>query len=168
MEFDLERLTAALAATPRDAWSLPSAYAETRVHHGYRRVVLVSAGQPKVYASHFDFVLDALTPVHDAWLSWIDPGGFIAPHRDAGPWRERWQVPVCAAGEWVAADTFTPVSGDAFPVEHWARHSVVNRTGQPRIHIVIDRDLWIDKPAEPFEVYPIPDDMTDMVRRSLQ
>lgn len=168
MEFDPERLQAALDAVPQGAWSLPSTYLETQVHHGYRRVVLVSARQPWKYSEHFKFVLDQYTPIHEAWLSWLDPGGFIAPHRDAGPWRERWQVPICAAGEWHGADTFAPVSGKAFPVEHWAKHAVANRSDHPRIHLVIDRDVWLDKPAEPFAVYPVPDDMTDMVLRSLQ
>lgn len=168
MEFDPEQLHAALAVVPEDAWSLPSTYAGTRVHHGYRRVVLVSAGQPQDHAGHFGFVFDALAPVREAWLSRIEPGGFIAPHRDAGPWRERWQVPICPAGEWHGPDRYTPFAGRAFPVEHWRRHAVLNATDVPRIHIVIDRDVWIDRPTEPFEVYPIPDDMTDLVRRSSQ
>lgn len=165
--FDPEHLRVALDGIPEGAWSLPSTYTETRVHHGYRRVVLVSAGQLGAFAPHFDYILEQLAPVYDAWLSWIEPGGFIAPHRDAGPWRERWQVPVSAAGDWCGTETFTPTNGQAFPVEHWARHAVVNRTDQPRIHLVIDRDIWIARPPEPFEVYPIPDDMTDLVRRSL-
>lgn len=168
MEFDPVRLQSALTLVPADAWSLASTYAETRVHHGYRRVVLVNAGQPWAHAPLFDFVLDKLAPIREAWLSWIDPGGFIAPHRDAAPWRERWQVPINAAGDWCGADTFKPVSGQAFTVEHWERHAVVNPTNLPRIHIVIDRDVWVDRPAQPFVVYPIPDEMTDLVRRSLQ
>ena len=167
MEFDPDRLQAALAAIPEEAWSLPSTYTETRVHHGYRRVALVSAGQLRTFAPHFDFVLEQLAPVRDVWLSWIEPGGFIVPHRDAGPWRERWQIPINAAGDWCGTATFTPEDGVAFPVEHWAPHAVVNATDRPRIHLVLDRDIWLERPSEPFEVYPIPDDMTDMVRRSL-
>jgi hypothetical protein len=167
VRFNPERLHAALAAIPEDAWSLPSSYAETRVHHGYRRVVLVSAGQPWEHAHHFGFVLDRLAPIQEAWLSRIEPQGFIAPHRDAGPWRERWQIPIAAAGEWCGAETFIPADGQAFPVEHWARHSVINNTGLPRIHLVLDRDVWLSRAPEPFEVYPIPDDMTDLVQRSL-
>lgn len=168
MEFDPVRLQSALTLVPADAWSLASTYAETRVHHGYRRVVLVSAGQPQAHAALFEFVFDVLVPVREAWLSWVEPGGFIAPHRDAGPWRERWQVPINAAGDWCGASTFAPVSGHAFPVEHWERHAVTNRTNLPRIHIVIDRDVWLDRPEQPFVVYPIPAAMADLVRRSLQ
>ena len=167
MQLDPERLHAALAAIPEDAWSLPSTYADTRVHHGYRRVVLVSAGQLWPYAPYFQFVLDHLAPIREAWLSRIEPGGFIAPHRDAGPWRERWQVPINAAGDWCAGETFTPADGVAFRVEHWAPHAVVNRTDRARIHLVVDRDIHIPRPAEPFELFPVPNEMTDLVRRSL-
>lgn len=167
MEFAPEQLQGSLAAVPEEAWSLPSTYAETGVHHGYRRVVLVSAGQPQPHAERFKGVFEAMAPVREAWLSRIEPGGFIAPHRDAGPWRERWQIPINAAGDWCGADIFTPTDGCAFRVEHWAPHAVVNPTDRPRIHIVIDRDVWLDRTAEPFAVYPIPDEMTDLVRRSL-
>ncbi|UGT65322.1 aspartyl/asparaginyl beta-hydroxylase domain-containing protein [Nocardia gipuzkoensis] len=167
MRFNPERLHAALAAISEDAWSLPSAYSETRVHHGYRRVVLVSARQPWDHAALFSDVLAAFAPVWEAWLSWIEPGGFIAPHRDAGPWRERWQVPIGAAGEWHGDNRFRPESGIPFVVQHWESHAVVNNTDQPRIHLVLDRDVWLDRAPEPFEVYPIPDDMTDLVQRSL-
>jgi hypothetical protein len=167
LEFDLGRLRSALSEIPAAAWSLPSTYSETRVHHGYRRVVLVSARQPWEHAHLFSDVLAAFAPIWEAWLSWIDPRGFIAPHRDAGPWRERWQVPIRAAGEWHGDDTFSPESGVPFQVRHWEPHAVVNNTDQPRIHLVLDRDVWLDRAPEPFEVYPIPDDMTDLVQRSL-
>lgn len=120
------------------------------------------------HAQLFDFVWDKLNPVRDAWLSWINPGGFIIPHRDAGPWRERWQVPISAAGQWCAQDTFTPQSGEAFPVTHWELHAVVNRTNTPRIHLVIDRDIQVDQPPLPFETFPIPADMADLIERSQQ
>lgn len=168
MKFDPEQLNAALGAVPQEAWSLPSTYLQTGVHHGYRRVVLVNARQPQEHAHHFQHILDSIAPVWEAWLSWIDPGGFITPHRDAGPWRERWQIPIQPAGDWRGEETFQATAGVAFPVKHWDRHAVVNPTDHPRIHVVIDRDVWLDRPPEPFKVYPIPDDMTDMVLRSLQ
>jgi hypothetical protein len=167
VQFDPERLRVALAEVPDAAWSLPSTYTETRVHHGYRRVVLVSGGKPWLHSESFRPVFDSLAPIHEAWLSRIDPGGFIVPHRDAGPWRERWQVPINAAGDWFAATAFTPEDGVAFPVQHWEPHAVVNSTDRPRIHLVLDRDIWIAEAPEPFELYPIPADMTDIVRRSL-
>lgn len=168
MKFAPVGLHSALAEIPADAWSLPSTYAATRVHHGYRRVVLVSAGQLQGHADPFRFVFDKLAPVYDAWVSSLEPGGFIVPHRDAGPWRERWQIPIQAAGEWCGTESFTPCDGQAFPVEHWGRHAVINRTTRSRIHLVLDRDVWVDRPATLFEAFPVPDDMTDLVRRSLQ
>lgn len=146
-----------------EAWSLPSTFTQTHVHHGYRRVVLIESGHWLPAADRWRFVLDTLAPVHSAWLSWIDPGGFIVPHRDAGPWRERWQVPIQAAGDFHAAETFSPTDGVPFPVTHWREHSVTNRTDRPRIHLVIDRDVWLPEPAAPFALFGIPESMTDLV-----
>lgn len=168
MKFDPSRLQTALAGIPASAWSLASTYTQTRVHHGYRRVGLVSARQMQKHAELFQFVWDALDPIWDAWLSWIEPGGFIIAHRDAGPWRERWQVPISAAGQWRAQETFAPKTGEAFPVAHWEPHAVMNRADTPRIHLVIDRDIHVDHPALPFETFPIPADMADLIERSQQ
>jgi hypothetical protein len=163
MQLDPERLHAALGLVPAGAWSLPSSYSVTGVHHGYRQVTIVSAGRPQALAGPWRFVLDELAPVRTAWLSWIDPGGFIRPHRDAGPWHERWQVPINAAGAFHAGDVTHPVDGRAFQVEHWAPHAVTNRADRPRIHLVLDRDVLVDRPAEPFALYPLPGDMADLV-----
>jgi len=152
-EFNPATLRAALAAVPEGAWSLPSTYRETGVHHGNRRVVLVDHGYIKPAAEPFGFVLDEFAPVHTAWLSWLSPGGFIVPHRDAGPWRERWQVPIQASGLF---DDHRPADGVAFQVEHWRAHSVWNDGDQPRIHIVIDRNVQLDRPTEPFQLFPVP------------
>lgn len=170
MQFNAEQLTGALARIQSDAWSLPSAFADTHVHHGYRRVVLVSAGrlQPP-YADLFGFVWDKLAPVWDAWLSWIDPGGFIVPHRDGGPWRERWQVPIDPSGQWhYAESSFTPRAGEAFTVRHWEPHAVVNCGDTPRIHLVVDRDIRLDRQPLPFRTFPVPEDMADLIERTQQ
>lgn len=168
VRFDASRLVTALDGIPAEAWSLASTYADTRVHHGYRRVVLVSAGHPQPHAELFGFVWAALHPIRDAWLSWIDPGGFIVPHRDPGPWRERWQVPISAEGQWLSRyrKDFFPEAGRAFRVEHWEPHAVLNRNANPRIHLVLDRDIEIGLAPKPFETYPIPADMADFIERS--
>lgn len=166
MRFDTDQLTAALTNIPNSAWSLASTYKDTDVHHGYRRVVLVSAGQLKPYADLFGFVWDAMHPVWDVTLSRLESGGFIAPHRDAAPWRERWQVPIVASGLWRGREPNR--AGHAFRVEHWEPHSVTNYGPGPRIHIVIDRDVSIERDPLPFETFPIPDDMADLVDRSRQ
>jgi hypothetical protein len=158
-----------LQRIPDTAWSLPSTYPNTDVHHGYRRVVLVSAGrlQPP-HAELFAPVWERLAPVWDAWLSWIDPGGFIRPHRDGAPWRERWQVPIQPSGLWCGPVTFAPHPGEAFAVRHWEPHAVTNRGLRPRIHVVVDRDVFIEREPLPFTTFPIPADMADLIERSRQ
>src|SRR5215216_5394061 len=76
--FDRVQLLEAFRQIPFASWSLPSTFAETGVHHGYRRVVLAELDP-------FRWVLNRFEPIREAWLSWIDPGGFIVPHADKGP-----------------------------------------------------------------------------------
>lgn len=142
--FDPAELRDALRRVPESAWSLPSSYRATAAHHGYRRVVLA-------HLDPFRFVLDQFEPVHDAWLSWIDPGGFIVPHRDKGPHRERWQVPVSTAG-WMEQNGMrgTATDGVPFRVEQWRPHSVGNPTTNPRIHLVIDKAVIVNHDRNPF------------------
>lgn len=168
LRFDADRLTTALRQIPEGAWSQPSAFSYTQVHHGYRRIGLVSASQWQPHAELFEFVWDALNPVRDAWLSWIEPGGFILPHRDAGPWWERWQVPIQVAGDWRTDNgTSLAVPGSPFQVTHWEPHAVTNRGTSPRIHLVVDRNVQVDQPPLPFATYP-PADMADLIERATQ
>lgn len=139
-------LRAALAFVSPGAWSLPSTLAGTGVHHGYRRVVR------RDLPAEFAPILDAFTPVHDAWLSWIDPGGFILRHCDAGPYRDRWQVPITTAGWTYLASPVAAVDGVPFRVEHWKPHSVANPSTSPRVHLVIDRDVVVDSSRSPFHL----------------
>jgi hypothetical protein len=145
---DVPELRAALAATPPSAWSQPSTIAGTGVHHGYRRCSLRGAA-----AVPWSAILDRFAPVRDAWLSWIDPGGFILEHCDRGPFYERWQVPVATAGT-TTQDGLTEASEDGVPfrVRHWLPHSVANPTDRPRIHVVIDRDVLVDPSRSPLTV----------------
>lgn len=140
-------IAAALSLVPPGAWSFPSTYAQTDVHHGYRRVVLVNDGLPTGPAG-FGFILDRFAPVHEAWLSWIDPGGFIVSHTDAGPYRERWQVPLRPSGRW-GEETIHRI-GEPFQVSHWEPHSVTNDGLGPRIHLVVDRDVIVNPSTAPF------------------
>lgn len=162
--YDPAALRAAYAALPAGSWSLPSRFAENNVHHGNRRIVLVQASVRLPEAEPFGFVLDDFAPVHTAWLSWLEPGGFITPHRDAGPWRERWQIPIHAAGlldeDGVRSQ---PRDGVPFRVQHHGPHSVWNADPRARIHLVLDRDVWLELPSEPFQTYPIPEEFADLV-----
>lgn len=143
--FDVPALRAALRAVPVADWSLPSSFAATRVHHGYRRAVLTVVGP-------FGFVLERFHPVRDAWVSWIEPGGFIVPHKDKGPHMERWQIPV-VAGDFDGVDA---VAGVPFRVEQWKTHSVWNLRAAPRVHVVIDRDITANPDSSPFVALPVP------------
>ena len=107
-----------------------------------------------------------MAPVRDASLSWLEPGGFIIPHRDAGPWLERWQIPIAASGEWHGRESFTPEPGVSFLAEHWETHSVTNRGDSARIHLVLDRDVPVNRDPLPFATFPVPADMADLIQRS--
>lgn len=157
---DTGRLRKALATIPEGAWSQPSRYRQNGVHHGYRVIRLGGGQHWSPMAGPFRFVLDRYTPVRAAFLSWLAPGGFIAPHRDRGPYLQRWQVPVQAAGMF---DADRPADGVPFPVEHWREHAVWNDTDLPRIHLVIDRDLAVDVPAAPYERFPTPDQFQHLI-----
>lgn len=157
---DVDRLRAALEYADGQ-WSLPSKYAQNGVHHGRAVVALVSHAYRKHdLARHFDFVLSRFAPVYDAYLSWLAPGGFIASHRDEGPYLERWQVPIHAAGRF---DDDRPVDGVPFRVYHWQRHAVWNTTDRPRIHLVIDRNIPVDVPSQPYERFPDPDEFRSLI-----
>lgn len=163
LTFDPASLQEALAGIPAGAFSLPSTFSGTGVHHGYRRLTLVSAGFHHEFAGVFADVLAAFAPVYEAWISDIAPGGFIVPHRDAGPWRERWQVPIAAGGSFQQGVSFRPSDGKAFRVEHFEKHSVINDSPHDRVHIVLDRDVFLPFPAKPFELFPIPPEFDSLI-----
>jgi hypothetical protein len=94
------------------------------------------------------FVLDSFAPVWTAWVSRVEPGGLIHRHIDAGPYRERWQVPIQPAGLMNGAEA---VAGVPFNVKQWEPHSVQNATDRARIHLVIDRDVIVDSRQTPFQ-----------------
>lgn len=98
----------------------------------------------------FRFVLDEFAPIRDAWLSWIDPGGFIVPHIDKGPHYERWQVPVATAG---VMNGVAAIDGVPFRVRQWERHQVRNDDPRPRVHLVIDRDVVANPARNPFTIF---------------
>jgi hypothetical protein len=94
------------------------------------------------------FVLDSFAPIWCAWVSRIEPGGLVHRHIDAGPYRERWQVPIQPAGVMNGVEA---VAGIPFRVRHFEPHSVENDTDRARIHIVIDRDVLVDARQPPFQ-----------------
>lgn len=135
-------------------WSAASSIADTGVHHGYRRITVVLAGRLAV--PEFADILAPFAPVHGAWLSALEPGGFIAEHIDAGPYRERWQVPFTADGclSQCGVDVDHEV-GVPFRVHHHDWHSVRNDSDQRRVSLVIDRDVLLPISSAPLQVRPI-------------
>jgi hypothetical protein len=131
--------------------SQPSSIADNGAHEGYRRAVIVNGGH--YYIPELADVLADLEPIRGCWLSWIDPGGHIVEHIDSGPYFERWQIPLTEAGTLyqggVAVDH---VVGVPFRVAHHEWHSVTNDSDQPRVSLVVDRDIPAGVPSAPFRL----------------
>ena len=144
--FSAGQLRESLAGLPETAWGPVGKIAQSGTFDGYRVAPLVVGGRSGPQASRFAFILDEFEPVWAAWLSWLEPGGYILSHIDQGPYRERWQVAFQPAGEGLVGKI-----GEAFPVKHWEPHKVTNRTDRPRIHLVIDRDLIMDATEVPYQ-----------------
>lgn len=145
--FEAGRLASALAKLPAAAWAQPVTSAD-EVNPGYQFASLVQGTRRKEAAALFDFVLVEFAPIHTAWVAMVPAHGFIGPHIDEGPYHERWHVPLVAAGTF---DGRTCEVGVAFPVHHWEPHRVDNPTDVARVHLVIDRDVWVDVPPAPFQ-----------------
>lgn len=134
MIYDPKRLEASLT---RVEWSKPSTIEETGVHHGYRR-------NHADIRDAFAWLLSDFEPVKEAWISHIDPGGYIRLHRDAGPHYERWQIPIQPAGTFTVDGVLIDQQpGVPFQVEHWKWHEVCNDSNCSRIHLVVDRDVVV-------------------------
>lgn len=117
---------------------LSAAAPSQEVHDGYRR-----NRRNDILWDCFGWVFDGFAPVHTAWLSWIDAGGFIRTHIDAGPHRDRWQVPIRPSGTMtVDGEKMWAEAGVPFQVRHWLPHSVMVGT-TPRVHLVIDREPFV-------------------------
>lgn len=138
-----------LLASLVGAWSLPSSFEQNGAHHGYRQVLVVDHG--RLILPQFADIIAGFAPVWSAWMSWLDPGGYVVEHIDAGPHYERWQVPFTTAGTlYHDADAVPHEVGVPFRVLHHLWHSVRNDTDEPRISLVIDRDVLVSPTATPF------------------
>lgn len=132
--------------------SQPSSIERTKAHHLYRQRTVVSAGD--LVEPRFAAMLEPLQPVRTAWLSWIEPGGYVVEHIDAGPHYERWQVPISGTGRLIQngipVDT---VPGVPHRVRHDDWHEVDNRdAAEPRVVLVVDRDILINADRSPLRL----------------
>lgn len=121
-----------MPATLRDlAWSQPSTYSATGVHHGYRTA-------PGTIDDLADMV--GLVGVVKVWFGMLEPGGFIVPHIDASPWYRRWHYPLEPAGYVLQGDTVTESPSDPFEIFHYQPHAVWNPTDKRRVHMLVETD----------------------------
>ncbi len=111
-------------------WTEPTDYATHRIAHG------------RSTATIDQDLLEGLVdePIHSGWWARIMPGGFIVPHCDVPPYRQRWHFPVQPAGFfWEDGETREPT--EPFIVRHWLPHAVWNPTNAPRIHLMVEREV---------------------------
>ncbi len=147
-------------------WSLPSTLEATTVHHGY---ATAKASADDYLQTVFPDERPNYDPFVRAWYAKLDPGGFILPHIDQGPWIERWHYPIQPAGYvWQEGEGVIESPLDMFPVKHWEPHAVWNPHHIARIHLIIEYDNEVDEPTRDLEVFdPLPE-MHDLVRNALQ
>ena len=141
-------------------WSLPSTLEATSVHHGYATAKAIALQVLSVVGPNGGI------PVK-GWYARLDPGGFILPHTDQGPWVERWHYPVQPAGYiWQEDDGVVESPLDPFHVKHWRPHAVWNPHHIPRVHLIVEYDNAIDEPTRGLEVFdPLPE-MADLVQNA--
>ncbi len=139
------------------AWSQPSTYTTgTGVHHGY------STAPADTLPSFLD-ISKAL--IDGAWYAKLDPGGFIVPHVDQGPWVERWHYPISGKGYvWAEWDYQDPGTGqllghwvgppfttlryyDPYRMNHHQPHAVWNPYAEPRVVLIVEYDNPVDQPT---------------------
>lgn len=136
-------------------WSKSSTYSVgTGVHHGYS-----TAPADAFYAPNNVHASGAI--VTTMWYAKLDPGGFIVPHVDQGPWLERWHYPISGKG-WVWQDwprderfkTFTHMTNYAallpqipYRMNHHQPHAVWNPYDEPRIILIVEYDNAVDQPT---------------------
>ena len=110
-------------------WGKPTVYSEHGISHGR---ALAKADNAIAYAAGLE------PPIHIAFWARIDPGGFIVPHIDAGPYWERWHFPVePSGGFWEDGEYSSPE--EPFIVRHWLPHAVFNDGPGVRTHLIVDR-----------------------------
>ncbi len=136
------------------AWSQPSTYSEgTGVHHGYSTAK----------ATHWltGVQLDLSKPLSTAWYAKLEPGGFIVPHIDEGPWVERWHYPISGKGLvwqewddpgpsqrlWDSEDGSAAWSYVPYRMNHHKPHAVWNPYDEPRIVLIVEYDNPVDQPT---------------------
>ncbi len=141
------------------AWSNPSVYSEgTGVHHGYSTAPAHIPAELVRLSDHLTGFEVSNSEMAKAWYAKLDPGGFIIPHIDQGPWVERWHYPIIGQGsvwqDWDNNGTVTlrhivPI-GELFGgyrMNHHQPHAVWNPHDEPRIVLIVEYDNPVDQPT---------------------
>ncbi len=132
-------------------WSKPSTYTTgTGVHHGYSTAPADVPNPTEItyYAGRDD---GDGAPAGNAWYAKLDPGGFIVPHVDQGPWVERWHYPISGYGyvwqDWGRSQiSAAVVPSKPYRMNHHKPHAVWNPYDEPRIILIVEYDNPVDQP----------------------
>lgn len=153
-------MTTALAP----AYSQPSVYdgPAGRVHHGY------STAKADPLASPNNIFASGAEPVN-AWYAKLEPGGFIVPHVDQGPWLERWHYPISGVGyvwqdwdddgETYRMHRYT----NPYRMNHHRPHAVWNPYDEPRVILIVEYDNPIDQPTTDLIIGPMIPQIQEMI-----
>ena len=143
-------------------FSKPSTYHQTGVHPGYSTVKADSSHLINRLVRYPDRY--GKKPPLRLWYAKLDPGGYIVPHSDQGPWMERWHYPIEPAGwVWQESEGFHKAPSEPFPMRHWEPHAVWNDDNTPRIHLIVEYDNPIDHPDADLTLYPMLPEMDEVV-----
>lgn len=138
--------------------------------YGDHGIVHLRTVTPAVQPEEIGDLLVVPGPYQRIFWAKLGPGGFIIPHRDAGPWWDRWHIPVEPAGWfWEDGERLEPDWMVPFRVRHWLPHAVWNDTDRERVHLIVDRaerpaDAPVDGPLEFTPMIPEVQAMIDNLR----
>ena len=152
--------------TVKLAWSQPSTYSEgTGVHHGY------STAKATEWLTGVQ--LDISKPLSNAWYAKLDPGGFIVPHIDQGPWVERWHYPESGMGYvrqgwddvgYGSRLTSPRLCGHVpYRMYHHQPHAVWNPHDEPRIVLIVEYDNPVDQPTSDLIICDMIPEVQEMI-----
>lgn len=130
-------------------WSNASTFEATGVHAGYR----TAPGTTRDLEHVAPYSLEVPT-IHRIWWGMLEPGGYIVPHIDKGPWKTRWHYPVEPAGYvWQESTGVLESPELPFPIRHWEPHAVWNPGPNRRVHLIVEFDETPkDVPGPPYEL----------------
>ncbi len=132
-----------------------------RVHHGYSTAPVDLSDIGHIAAGG---------EIQGAWYAKLDPRGFIVPHVDQGPWRERWHHPISGIGEvwqqWDDSDrpyTSSVRYDTPYRMNHHQPHAVWNPHDEPRIVLIVEYDNPVDQPTTDLIIAPMIPEVQELI-----